>query len=105
MTQSAQRTLTALMVAIAVSSLLSNPDHALSKGKEKIRAVRWAESNPGCTLSRGDDGKYRYGLWADDAAVVLAVDGQELEKVHRRHEPFFAVLVTVRYLGQTSVDV
>jgi len=105
MTQSAYRTLKRLVLAFAVTSLLSHPDITLSKGKNKIPAVRWAEGNPGCTFSRGDDGKYRYGLWADDAGVVAAVDAQELEKVHRRHERFFAVLITVRYRGERSLDV
>ncbi len=105
MTQSAHRTLTGLVLAIAVTSLLLDPEIALSKDKKRIPAVRWAEGNPGCTFSRSDDGKYRYGLWADDAGVVMAVDSQELEKVHRRNEPFFAVLLTVRYRGQTSLDV
>jgi hypothetical protein len=40
-------------------------------------AVRWDEQNPGCTYSRDSDGKYRFGLWWDDVAVVLAVDAQE----------------------------
>jgi hypothetical protein len=34
----------------------------------------------------------------------VAVDSQELEKVHRRHEPFFAVLLNVRYRGPGSLD-
>ena len=92
-----------LVLAIAASSLLCAPTFA--KDKSKVPAVRWAEGNPGCTFSRGDDGKYRYGLWADDVGVVMAVDSQELEKVHRRHEHFFAVLVTVRYRGQESLQV
>jgi len=105
MTQFAHRTLKKLVLAIAFPSLLSHPDIGISKGKNKIPAVRWIEGNPGCTFSRGDDGKYRYGLWQDDAGVVAAVDAQELEKVHRRHEPFFGVLITVRYRGQGSLDV
>ena len=35
----------------------------------------------------------------------MAVDSQELEKVHRRHQAFFAVLLTVRYRGQSSLEV
>jgi len=34
----------------------------------------------------------------------MAVDAQELEKVRRRHEPFFAVMLTVRYRGQGALD-
>jgi hypothetical protein len=92
----------ALMVA---TSLLSPLAVASRKDKNKIPAMRWVEGSPGCTFSRDDDGKYRYGLWSDEAGVVMAVDSQELEKVHRRHQPFFAVLLTVRYRGQTSLEV
>ena len=34
----------------------------------------------------------------------MTVDSQELEKVHRRHEPFFAVLLDVRYRGPGALD-
>lgn len=93
-----------------ISPLLRNPDRAnptlpdQSSKPEKIPAVRWSEQNPGCTFSRDNDGKYRYGLWSGDVGLVVAIDSQELEKVHRRHEPFFAVFVTVRYRGQASLD-
>jgi hypothetical protein len=97
--------LMSLGLMIAVSSLLSRPAFASDKNKNRIPAARWAEGNPGCTFSRGEDGKYRYGLWSDEAGIVLAVDSQELEKVHRRHQPFFAVLLTVRYRGQASLEV
>jgi hypothetical protein len=93
-------------LAIAAASLLL-PDagHAYPpKNKSKIPAVRWDEQRPGCTFTRGDDGKYRYGLWSDDAGITLAVDSQELEKVHRRHETFFSVLLDVRYRGPGTVD-
>lgn len=73
--------------------------------KAKIPAVRWDEQQPGCTFSRGEDGKYRYGLWSGDVGLTVAVDSQELEKTHRRHEPFFSVLLSVRYRGQRTLDV
>src|SRR5579863_5394656 len=60
-------------------------------------------SDSGRSASR-NDGKYRYGLWSGDAGVTMAVDSQELGKVHRRHEPFFGVLLTVRYRGQGSLE-
>jgi hypothetical protein len=69
-----------------------------------IPAVRWDERNPGCTFDRGTDGKYRYAIWSGDVGITMAVDSQELEKAHRRHEPFFAVLLTVQYRGQTALD-
>jgi hypothetical protein len=74
------------------------------KDKGKIAAVRWDEQRPGCTFSRGDDGKFRYGMWYEDVGITLAVDSQELEKVHRRHEPFFGVLLDVRYRGPGQLD-
>ena len=92
-----------LVLAIAAASLLPCSSFASNK-KGKIPAVRWAEGNPGCTFSHGDDGKFRYGMWYGDVGMTLAVDAQELEKVHRRHEPFFAVLLDVRYRGQSSLD-
>ena len=96
--------------ALAAASLPPNaaqavPPQPVSPGdKAKTTAVRWNEQHPGCTFSRSDDGKYRYGMWSDDVGITLAVDSQELEKVHRRHEPFFGVLLTVRYRGQGSLD-
>lgn len=77
---------------------------ASNKNKVKIPAVRWDEQTPGCTFTHDNDGKFRYSLWHEDVGMTLAVDSQELEKVHRRHEPFFAVQLTVRYRGQTPVD-
>jgi len=72
--------------------------------KPKIPAVRWDEQNPGCTFTHTDDGKLRYGLWSGDVGMTLVVDSQELEKVRRRHEPFFGVLLDVRYRGNKSLD-
>src|ERR1700757_2141416 len=66
------------------------------KDKTTAPALRWAEGAAGCTFSRDEDGKYRYSLWTSDYGVILAVDSQELEKVHRRVEPFFSVEITVR---------
>lgn len=90
-----------------VAAFLLLPDSgqaASSHEKPKAPVVRWDEERPGCTFSRGDDGRYHYGLWNGDLGINLAVDSQELEKVHRRHEPFFAVLLNVRYKGQGALD-
>ena len=79
-----------------------------SRPRDKAPAVltfRWEEGAPGCTFSRDDDGKYRYGFWTSDFGIVLAVDSQELEKVRRRAQPMFAVLLTVHYRGKDSLDV
>lgn len=95
-----------LVLAAAIPSLLCVASLAAPpRDKKTLAAVRWNEQSPGCTFSRGTDGKLQYGLWFGDIGMTLAVDAQELEKVHRRHEPFFAVLLEVRYRGQQSVDV
>jgi len=91
-----------LMMTAAVACLAAPA--ASKKSKDEIPAVRWAEGNPGCTFSRGNDGKDHYGMWSDDVGIVMAVDSQELQKVHRRHELFFAVMLEVRYRGQTALD-
>jgi hypothetical protein len=65
--------------------------------------VRWDETRPGCTFSRSEDGKYRYGLWSGEVGITLAVDSQEGEKVRRRHEPFFGVWLDVRYHGKDAL--
>jgi hypothetical protein len=94
----------AMLLTMVSASLLCQKSSASDKNKSKIPAVRWDEEHPGCTFTRGDDGKYRYGMWSDDVGITMSVDSQELEKVHRRHEPFFAVMVDVRYRGQTSLE-
>src|ERR1700680_3103918 len=81
---------------------------SIARSSEKASAIstsRWEEGQPGCTFSRDDDGKYRYGFWNADVGVVLAVDSQELEKVRRRAQPIFAVLLTVRYRSESSLDI
>jgi hypothetical protein len=78
---------------------------AVPASPDKTPIIRWEEGAPGCTFSRDDDGKYRYGLWTADFGIVLAVDSQELEKVRRRAQPMLAVLLTVVYRGQNSLDV
>ncbi len=95
-----------LIFATAMTSLLCLVSAPISSAKDKknIPSVRWAEQTPGSTFSHGTDGKLRYGLWSGDVGITLAVDVQELEKVHRRHEPFFAVLLDVRYRGQQTLD-
>jgi hypothetical protein len=90
----------AIFLMLALHALQPLPTSATpTKEKTKIPAVRWDESTPGCTLSRSDDGHFHYGLWSEDLGITMSVDSQELEKVHRRHEPFFAVMVEVRYRG------
>lgn len=92
--------LLAMLLASAGRPFLHASDKALA-----ISASRWEEGQPGCTFSRDDDGKYRYGFWTADFGVVLAVDSQELEKVRRRAQPIFALLLNVRYRGKDSLAV
>jgi hypothetical protein len=91
-------------LTLAASLLAGAAGFASDKNQPRIPIVRWDEAHPGCTFETSPDGKYRYGMWAEDVGVVMAVDSQELEKVHRRHEPFFSVRLTVRYRGQVPLD-
>jgi len=75
------------------------------KGKALPASLRWTEGAPGCTFSRDDDGKYRYSVWTDDYGIILAVDSQELDKIHHRVEPFFSVHITIRYRGKETLAV
>lgn len=97
------------VLAVATVSLTSvrspSAQAAPQKDKSSPGFLRWAEGAPGCTFSRDDDGKYRYALWTDDYGIILAVDSQELDKIHHRVEPFFGVHITVRYRGKEALAV
>lgn len=96
----------ALLASALACTFVSIPARGLPKAKKSSPAVvRWDEGAPGCTFSRTPDGRYHYGLWSDDLGVTVAVDSQELEKVHRRHELFFGVSVTVQDRGTAAIDV
>src|SRR5271168_621516 len=98
--------------SIAASSPLhsagAGPGNDKTKADEKKTSpallARWSEEQPGCTFSRGDDGKYRYGLWSGEVGIVLAVDAREVQIIRRRIEPIFGVLLTIRYRGNDSLD-
>ena len=81
------------------------PSGENKKNKVGPIVVRWDESQPGCTFTRSDDGKYRYGLWSGDLGIVLAVDAREVQIIRHRIEPIFGVLMTIRYRGTGGVDV
>jgi hypothetical protein len=68
-------------------------------------ALHWEEGQPGCTFSRDDDGKYRYGLWTPDFGIVLAVDSQELDKARRRAQPILGLQLDIHYRAKDSLDV
>jgi hypothetical protein len=93
--------------SLQLTVLLASAAWATHGGPDKAPPTptfRWEEGKPGCTFSRDDDGKYRYGLWTADFGVILAVDSQELEKVRRRARPMFALQLTVHYRGKDSLD-
>jgi hypothetical protein len=93
---------------LGLAVLLASAAWATPPGQGKTPAtstLRWEEGQPGCTFSRDDDGKYRYGLWNADFGIVVAVDSQELEKVRRRAQPIFALQLTAHYRGQDSLEV
>lgn len=92
--------LLALLLAYASTSTAGVADRGAGTS-----TLRWEEDQPGCTFSRDDDGKYRYGLWTDDYGVVLAIDSQELEKTRRRSEPIFALLLSIHYRGKDSLQI
>jgi hypothetical protein len=75
-----------------------------SKAAAESEVVPWSEDHPGCTFSRGQDGKYTYGIWSGDMGVILAIDARELQLVHHRIEPILGVLLTVRYRGVAGLD-
>jgi hypothetical protein len=84
----------------------SNNKNTNRKDAPQPVAVRWNEQQPGCTFSRGDDGKYRYGLWSGDVGVVLAVDAREVKIAHNPNssDPIFGVLLQIRYRGASGLD-
>src|SRR5580698_4375377 len=95
-------------MGLVVAILLAPGARASPPSTDKTQAtqtLRWEEGAAGCTFSRDDDGKYRYGFWLPDFGVVLAVDSQELEKARRRAQAMFAVSLSVHYRGQDSLEV
>jgi hypothetical protein len=97
--------LTTTSLTIVVLALCCVLPCFAKKKPDTTPRLRWAEGSPGCTFDRGNDGKYRWGLWADDMGVTIAVDSQELQLSRHRDEPMFGVLVTIRYRGTGSLDV
>lgn len=82
----------------------TQPPAPSEKKKSQPPTIRWSETQSGCTFSRGDDGKYRYGLWSGDIGIILAVDARELQVLQHRIEPIFGVLLTIRYRGPGTLE-
>lgn len=108
---SAWRRLALQLVLTPVCILLvlgSSSEAAASADKDisppRPPTLRWNEQQPGCTFTRGDDGKYRYGLWSGDVGIVLAVDAREVQIIRHRIEPIFGVLLEIHYRGLGSLE-
>jgi hypothetical protein len=98
-----------LLLCCAAAILLcfpvtSSADQSHDKNKSRLPTIRWSERLPGCTFTRGDDGKYRWGLWSGDVGIILAVDAREVQIIRHRIEPIFGVLLTIRYRGAGSLE-
>jgi hypothetical protein len=91
-------------VVVVVFSFLFVPDIDGRK-KQNPSGIRWDETAPGCTFSTTADGKYQYGLWAQDVGVILSVDARELELIRHRIEPIFGVYLSIRYRGTGNLQV
>jgi hypothetical protein len=98
-----RKAMNSLLLAVLLASA-GGLIHRASDNAPATPTSRWEEGEPGCTFSRDDDGKYRFGFWTADLGIILAVDTQELEKVRRRAEPIFALELTVHYRGKDSLD-
>ncbi|MGA8270645.1 MAG: hypothetical protein WB919_03740 [Candidatus Sulfotelmatobacter sp.] len=96
---------TIFFLALALCPLTSAEPANGGKNKSTTVTLRWNEAQPGCTFSSGDDGKYRYGLWAGDIGIELAVDAREVQIIRHRIEPIFGVFLTIRYRGTGGLDV
>jgi len=97
------RLTSAVFLTLFFSFLLIARPLLQGRKSSSTNVLRWSEGESGCTFSADDDGKYRYGLWTDDFGIILAVDAQELQKALQRVRPLFAVFLTVRYRGQSSL--
>src|ERR1700733_7604299 len=95
--------LCAVPCCVARASAWASPREKSPKATP-VPIVRWNEEQPGSTFSRGDDGKYRYGVWSGDVGVVLAVDARELQIIRHCIEPIFGVFLTIRYRGNGNLD-
>ncbi len=91
------------LVLFAALLVLAAAPVSFAKKKEGAPTTRWEEGTPGCTFSRDDDGRYRYGIWSDDLGVTVAVDSQELQHLRERLMPIFGVILTAKYRGSGSV--
>lgn len=94
----------ALLAIVLLTWSLPTSTWAEKKPKiSSVPSIRWEEGKSGCTFLRGEDGKYRWGLWTDDLGIVLAVDSQELQLARKRLQPMLGLQLTLRYRGNQSM--
>jgi hypothetical protein len=72
--------------------------------KKELPSVRWTAGAPGCTFGRGDDGRYRWTMTANDVSVTMLVDSQELTKSRRRFYGLLGAYVSVTYSGADKFE-
>ncbi|MGA9040436.1 MAG: hypothetical protein WB421_07865 [Terriglobales bacterium] len=97
--RNAAHALCAVVLVVASASPVS------AKDKTSLPTLVWAADKPGCSFSRGEDGKYRYDLKADNLEITLAVDSREVQEIRRRPVPVLGVFATFHYQGQKSMDI
>lgn len=100
-----QRPLRVLLVLALICPFALAAPAGGGKSKSTAPTLRWSETQPGCTFSTSEDGKYHYGLWSGDIGIMLAVDAREVQIIRHRIEPIFGVFLTVRYRGTVGLDV
>jgi hypothetical protein len=76
-----------------------------AKDKTPLPTMTWAADKPGCSFTRGEDGKYRYDLKANDLEITIAVDSREVQEIRRRPAPVLGVFATFHYQGQQSINI
>ena len=90
-------------LAIACCIILS-PALGHAAKKKQLPSVRWTAGAPGCTLERGDDGRYRWTLIGDGLTITLLLDSQELTKSRRRFYHLLGAYVSVTYTGRDKFE-
>jgi hypothetical protein len=91
--------------AISLLIVITSASLVWAKDKASLPTIVWAADKPGCSFSRGDDGKYRYSLKTDDLEITIAVDSREVQVVKRRPVPVLGVVAIFHYRGQQSLSV
>jgi hypothetical protein len=91
--------------AISLLFVLTSVSLVSAKDKASLPTVVWGANKPGCSFSRGEDGKYRYVLTAGDLEITIAVDSREVQVIRRRPVPVLGVFAMFHYRGQQSLNV